>query len=318
MTTGAPDSASTLSEADRCLRLFLSVDISGSTEYKSKHSNFKEYANHWARFYESFFQDFPARLAGEVFKEFKVLRGSLQVWKCLGDEIIYEDVVISSGDCHKLVTAFYNAIVGYDKVVRETAGKPGLRVKGTCWTAGFPIRNAKIKVPNKLSSYSTDYIGPDMDIGFRLSKVSRPERVVVSMDLADILTRQTFAEPLAFYQVGWEVLKGVFGDKPYPVIWVRKEEEIPYFLPWEDHLCPLNAIYRKKEKIDIQSLQSQIDSIRKELPQLELFKPYFDPHSMPLEHKDIWDKWEKDRMKNQEGHLDQGGELEHPSDTATV
>lgn len=290
------------------MRIFLSVDISGSTAYKSKHNNFKEYEKHWARFYESFFQDFPSCFAGKVFEQFKGVRDSLQVWKCLGDEIIYEDKIGSLDDSHKLVMAFYNAIITYDKTVREREGKPGLRVKGTCWTAGFPIRNAKLKVPIKKSEYGSDYIGPDMDIGFRLSKASRPERVVVSMDLADILTRQTSPDPLAFYQVGWEVLKGVFGDKPYPIIWVRKESEAPYFLPWEDHLCPLNKQYRKNDKTDIQDMQSQIESIRKELPELELFPPYFDPASMPQPHQDIWDKWLRDRRKNEEVYLEQGEE----------
>lgn len=53
-----------------------------------------------------------------------------------------------------------------------------------------------------------DYIGPGMDIGFLLVKESSPRRLMLSVELAYILTLPDFADPQI--RVGHSVdLKGV-------------------------------------------------------------------------------------------------------------
>ena len=167
-------------------------------------------------------------------------------------------------------------------------------------------------VPGRNGDVELDYIGPDLDIGFRLSKASRPGRVVLSMDLADVLTRDnTFPNPLELHHVGWEILKGVFGDKPYPIIWAKKNGEEPHILPWEDHLCPLTESFLKEEnKKDVRALRVLITSVRTELPQLELFPPYFTSEEMPQSHQEYWKGWKDSfvRDRNQDA-MNQGEDL---------
>ena len=285
----------------QCLRLFLSVDVSGSTDYKNKNSNFEDYERHWPRFYESFFENFPNLFAKKVASQFPTTPGRCPgVWKCLGDEIIFEDKVTGPDDCHKLVAAFCLAISEYDKDLRTDQDKfknSGLRVKGTCWSAGFPVRNSQLNLHLHTSGDGStcDYVGPEMDTGFRVSKTTRPGRVAISMDLADILTRHnTFVPTLCFHHVGWEVLKGVFGDKPYPVIWVREESDHPHLLPWEGHICSFTEQFRRTQSsTDASNLQSLIHKIRLELPQLKLIKPYFTRSEMPETHKKFWEEYRR-------------------------
>lgn len=303
-----------LAEEERCLRMFLSVDVSGSTEYKNKHSKFNDYTKHWARFYKSFFEDFPSVFTAEYYGQFKKSRRIPSVWKCLGDEIIYQDKIIDSGESNKLVSAFCEAIAAYDDELRNGKFRDsGLRVKGTCWSAGFPIRNSVLLVPTSEDKQIQDYVGPDMDIGFRLSKASRPGRVVVSMDVADILTQTNQVDPFVFHHVGWEVFKGVFGDKPYPIFWITKETQLPHLLPWEGYLCPLTLRFLQAGKTDIQELRKLITDVRKELPQMELFSPYFNLEAMPSTHQEIWEKWNSQRIKNDQINLDQGEGASAPS-----
>lgn len=104
--------------------------------------------------------------------------------------------------------------------------KHGLQIKGTGFTAGFPIENKELVLPDS----AIDFIGPDIDIGFRIAKASRPGRMAVSMDLSDILAQSEDLEPFAFHWVGWDVFKGVFSDRPYPIIWITTTQE-PHIYP---------------------------------------------------------------------------------------
>lgn len=95
-----------------------------------------------------------------------------------------------------------------------------LDVKGTAWLAGFPVNNVEI-ISNDDSQNSVDYIGPSIDIGFRLTKFSNPGKFVVSIELAYLLTKCQSITELQFSYSGKEVLKGVLENKPYPVIWLK-------------------------------------------------------------------------------------------------
>ncbi len=234
------------------------------------------------------------------------------MWKCLGDEIIYEDKVESDSECHRLITAFYEAIIDYDLELRTDAKykDTGLRVKGTCWTAGFPVRNTKLLVPGTGNNSVADYIGPRFRHWLSVGKGHSSWPVVISMDLADILTqRNTHTPSLAFYHVGWKVLEGVFGDKPYPIVWIVSQNRMPHILPWEDHLCEFTKSFNENNGgISSGELQAKIVSIRNSLPQLRLITPYFKSSEMPEEHRKFWENWEKqfERDCNQDVNMTEG------------
>lgn len=70
-------------------------------------------------------------------------------------------------------------------------------------------------------SAAYDYLGPEVDTGFRIGKCTRPGMLVVSVELAELLAEiPTQLRSMVGKIVGWEQLKGVWEERHYPVIWV--------------------------------------------------------------------------------------------------
>jgi len=291
-----------LNESDRKLRVFFSVDVVGSTAYKTKHSKIAD-DKYWARFFESFFAEFPSNLDARIQeakdqneRQLDIPLEPLDFWKMTGDEILYTAVVRNSAHVYILTKAFYRAVYSYDKDIFD---KWGLRVKGTGWTAGFPLRNSEIKIHEGSEDEATDFIGPDIDIGFRISKASRSGRMVASMDLADLLAQHSDIDNFLFFHVGFEDLQGVFDNNPYPIFWIKEKDDNPRLLPWETFKCPLTKVYSiSNNGENPANLRRSIQEIREALPQLELFPPYFEERDMPAIHRRIWQELKESDQKD--------------------
>lgn len=289
------------------LHLFLSVDISGSTRYKNSRPDSDAFPPYWKALFELFYTSIEARFRNHI--KTKDKRDELfqrpGVWKLLGDEIIFECLIYSETEALRLVSAFLKAVRDLDAEIR---GLYPVRLKGTAWTAGTPIRNAPFETPSTGAKGQADYIGPDMDIGFRICKLSQPGRMAISMDLADILSREDVPGNLRFYHVGWQVLEGVFDNKPYPVIWLNDSD--PQFIPpWEEEGDERTKCFMSKEKVkDKDALQKLVASVRASLPHLRLFPPYFSEDDMPPYHKAIVEKQRQIMHRDPLDAYEEGGE----------
>lgn len=51
---------------EQSLKAFFSIDIVGSTEYKSKRVHINKYEEHWLRFFEGFFVEFPVKFQKKI------------------------------------------------------------------------------------------------------------------------------------------------------------------------------------------------------------------------------------------------------------
>ncbi|GAV19678.1 hypothetical protein MMIC_P0629 [Mariprofundus micogutta] len=82
-----------------------------------------------------------------------------------------------------------------------------------------------------------DFIGPSIDIGFRVASLSTPRKMMVSVDLALLVAKVRGATSpednppmLDLRYDGKKILKGVLDNKPYPMFWIDtmpdSEEEI--------------------------------------------------------------------------------------------
>ncbi len=224
------------------------------------------------------------------------------VWKFLGDEMIYAidlcDIKADQDIVHKLVVEFTKALREIDKagVAAESESVPpkALRMKGTAWTAGFPIRNRQITVPGKKEE--SDFLGPDMDIGFRLREYSYPGILCMSLDLAYILAHVDTAHTAMCGSIlDWERLKGVWNNIPYPIIWCttpdRDRQENPYqeLRPWASGDTPRVEKWRKiiqHSKNDEASatladakIRAELDNVYKSLPDSLFVEPPYIPAS---------------------------------------
>jgi hypothetical protein len=158
-------------ELSFCYRIFFSVDLIGSTEKKFKQLDNLD--SSWITELSEFIDDFPSTLDESFIR-----------WKTLGDEILFYKEVHSSTD---ILLAANKATYAINKFNRERADEK-MKCKGTIWGAGFPVTNRAIyekldKEPPHCPP-KIDFVGPSIDLGFRLSKFSTQMKMVVSFRLA--------------------------------------------------------------------------------------------------------------------------------------
>lgn len=229
------------------LRLFLSVDLVGSTAFKSKED---ETNLVWIKAFQKFYEQFP-KLFAKKYREFcdnapeihNNEKSSLpRVWKTIGDEIIFVNRIYSVAHLAAYVTSFREALIAFGEEV-SLAHK--LNTKGNAWIAAFPTPNRSIRLALDTIEASDrpsddiltesdeqavdeqpsrfDFLGKGIDGGFRISRNSAVDTMTLSPALAYLLCKArknvdttkfdcqfSFQEPQLF--------KGVMGGRKYPVI----------------------------------------------------------------------------------------------------
>lgn len=338
------------------IRLFLSVDISGSTDLKNnknymhllnRFNDLKKIHNRvkntlisscgdddddatadiiyeilenedldWLKTINDTFIDFHTMFIRELQQDSKDT--PVFPWKVLGDELIYSLYINNDEELHNNLLAFYKTLRRYDK---ELCKKNSIRLKGSAWIASFPIRNKIINIPSPLLYYKNnegneikypypkeDYLGPEMDIGFRIGKCVISGFIVISIELAYLLGSMNSNDQFRIVNVGWEQLKGVWGGRHYPIYWLelpssyQKDTEYFYdeiYYPWETatnkFLSKWDKQKQSNELLEAKQEQTKIKKIITKLPiKLGLSIPYFpeDPKK-PFYHDEILSLYQK-------------------------
>lgn len=159
-----------------------------------------------------------------------------------------------------------------------------------------------LKKLDKSKSLTEDYIGPEIDIGFIIGKYTFAGIIVVSLELAYILldaklTLQT-TERIRVIDTGWEVLKGVWEGKRYPIFWLDLPEqydtngkEINYtpYTQWDIEENKHVKNYAAAKENSKYERDSDLRSIIQSLPKsFDVNIPYFitDEDEFSPEHKE--------------------------------
>ncbi|MFN9728857.1 MAG: hypothetical protein ACK59M_00140 [Pseudomonadota bacterium] len=200
--------------------LFMSADVVGSTAYKTAAIDADGRAL-WLEAFDTLFRELPLIFIGQVaaagIDYDHVPRCG--VWKVLGDEIIFIGMPANRIEAELLSLAFIRTVAAYD---RRIAGRTPLRIRGACWAAELGDRNRIVEIPEMFGGSDgrayEDFLGPDVDIGFRLSPHSVPGRVIASPNLVESLAASGASSPLRFHLLGTRALKGVCGGHPFPLI----------------------------------------------------------------------------------------------------
>lgn len=201
------------------IRLFLSVDLVGSTAYKSKDGNtnlkwikafqkfYGEFPNLFAKNYKSICADTPEICSEES-------NNTPKVWKTIGDEILFVNRVNSITHLGAYVRAFSDTLIEFG---REVNSAFSLNTKGNGWIAAFPNPNRSIRLSvngsdpligeNEVlteefeaavdeipSNY--DFLGKGIDGGFRIARNSSIEALTISPALAYLLCKAKRSETL--------------------------------------------------------------------------------------------------------------------------
>lgn len=242
------------------LRLFMSVDLVGSTAYKAKfgHSDPKASPNPmWVDQIRHFYREFPEFLLRH-YERLVDLNGSDTargkcpvVWKTIGDEIVLCGRLVDVEHLAICIQAFLRALSSYGEYL-DGAGKH-LDVKGYAWVAAFPSPNVLVEVLSRraagemattsmselpdeavelradLNPNEFDFLGKEIDSGFRTGRFCTADSLVMSLELAYLVARAARDQVLTgirFSYTGRESLKGVLSDRPYPIVAIDAERSV--------------------------------------------------------------------------------------------
>jgi len=315
------------------VRLFFSIDLVGSTDLKNREDpilNDKKNFIKWPLIYQRFFSEvaesFMTKSRDLINNNCEDKSGcEVRIWKTNGDEILFYTSNIYPGEKASLLcNCFCDVIENYDK---EYYQQDGLGVKGTIWSAGFPIRNKQIIIDPQNQPYFrvfdlnsgnfsslmlgnsafTDFLGPEIDLGFRLAAKAVPRRVIISLDVAVIIAHSKLDENnrVRFFHVGWETLKGVYGNVPYPIILIDILEEKKLPNPRSTFEAANKDLYSKF--LNLAGLLSRKDIINlntmhyNDTKKYRLERPYLSPEEMQTQkHLKEWDDFVKNQMEGEQ------------------
>ena len=240
----------------------MSADIAGSAEFKQV-APITDARATWLSSFETFFREFPLVLMGQIALTFADVDSlpSIKIWKVIGDELVFRAPIATPDEALRLTEAFYRAVVKYDE---KFFSRWPLRIRGTCWACDLSSRNIEIEIPemdNDQGSY-TDYLGPDVDAGFRIAKKGENGNLVISMELAELLAKIEENRGLRFHYVGKTALKGVFAGQPYPLIFTSFEGVEPDLWRWDLEESEQLRSLRDDPPISPESLCELIEKIR--------------------------------------------------------
>lgn len=230
-------------------RLLCSLDIIGSTAFKAEPSNdpkaYPEKKQKIHDLYSNFYNQIILELRAELQKEKHYVEPN--IWKYVGDEILlYFDLNKFGKELPIIIEALKDVSNNFRSKVLKDYKK--LDLKMTLWTAGFPYLNDTVYL-SLGNQRVIDFIGPSIDIGFRLTKFSTAFRSPISVELAYLLAR---------YECGIEIyfetlvsLKGVLAGSDYPLFWIdftnTNEEKLADLIKLERDL--LSTKCKKNEDV---------------------------------------------------------------------
>lgn len=260
---------------DSSLFFFASWDLSNSSQYK-------QYTASWA---------------GDIFKILNTAVKNIEenyqldmrLWRVIGDEVVAYKVVTNYED----LSFYVDEIAKITKVLNDTVEQVlvyhnsdiSIAFKCTAWLANVAGKRTN-NADNSVCFYNiidlsperkiADFIGADIDAGFRLSKFGYKDVITISLELAFMLVNLGYNK---IWLSKFEVLKGIHSDKPYPVLSVLLNPEIENFysiIPYhykyrnfDTEYCFDNIGYRDKVEFGVKLSKTDIERICKDLGILE-------------------------------------------------
>ncbi len=220
-------------KCSRTVELFFSFDIVNSSLYKDIN-----YLG-WQCVLTELLSDIQKSVTKEI-------PGS-QLWRVLGDEIIFFVTIRNIDEVYIAIDSIYHCLVAINKSLKNETffekfkydneltrndiewmkNSNILAVQSAAWIAIILYGETKDFSPydNVFKIYNIndkqqiyEFLGQDIDIGFRIKKETQDRRLVVSIELAKILSDKT--EYLSRLRViTYKNLKGVWRNRLYPIIW---------------------------------------------------------------------------------------------------
>jgi len=275
------------------VQLFVSFDLTNSTEYKVKNPA------DWVIVFNNFYSSIDRKIKDE-----KYLSLDLQIWKFVGDEVL---LVKNVGNISEIWETPIKIFEMLNIMIKELeagvkAPKGTLSIKATLWMAkvtsiqsGSSISD--IKESGKRSThynirtglvqseydYSSDFLGEDIDLGFRIAKYSSRARLAISANIAFILLQNkekiektesefSYKPEKVLKIVSFKELRGVWGSRKYPVIWFDTAWDDPNMFLYDEEYT--SDIIKNIKNGFTQKDESKISYLYKVLEDLYLTEKY--------------------------------------------
>ncbi|MEJ9130679.1 NUDIX hydrolase [Bacillus thuringiensis] len=275
--------------------LFISFDLVNSTAFKTL------YPNNWPVIFHRFYE----LVENHVLKNFL----NSKVWRYAGDEILFYKQIKNPSELYdapqfalKIINLVNDAL---SKNYAETNNI--LYVKSTLWIAEATfVKSQDIESVFKVSQFpkstsgkenlnnrnnliinfeingkrNIDFLGSDIDLGFRIAKFAQRNKVVISAELAYILykEREAIEEMPNGYDVtnclrivSYEKLKGIWNNRHYPIVWFHDSwNEMDKMFLYDEHFNSeivnklINQPFSKNMKIKrLKKVFTEVDNIEK-------------------------------------------------------
>ena len=231
------------------LFLFMSWDLINSTGLKQTNSDWTE----------------------QIIKSLQIVVDCLQsnlnfspkIWRLIGDEIVAYQPVLDLQNLYTYVSYIKSITARANKKIANTVNID-LGFKCTLWISQVAMNWRKdssrqfISIANRIRVDTNreilDFVGIDIDTGFRLSKFSYKNVITVSPELAKLLLdNSTNDNDIVMWISRFEILKGLYNEKPYPIIWlpiynenINLSDTVPYYYQFKNPLTEYCFSYLKK------------------------------------------------------------------------
>jgi hypothetical protein len=256
--------------------LFFSFDLVDSTSFKVKPGK----AEIWPLVITHFYELIQSGLR-------KILK-KIIVWKYLGDEILLYLIIKNIDEIYESPCFTYQIQSDVMEILDKNFHiKSELDIKSTIWIAGITTTIPSIKVDDyknhvikndsifrniefSLSNENgdkQDFLGQDIDVGFRIAKYAHKNKVTISAGLAYLLNRMNKGNHQNIDKnikiVSFEYLKGIWNNRAYPIIWYYPNwKSIMTSFDYDEHKNNeiINSI-RRGECQDIDTLESILEQL---------------------------------------------------------
>ncbi len=234
------------------LYLFCSFDLVNSTAFKTL------FPTIWPTYINKFYELITKNINDETDK----FHSEFKIWKFVGDEVLLYCKIVYEEDVYrapvKVLALLRDCLISFDKMGKLPIDT--ISLKATLWIAysdsydlgkeGDEQSDAKrreINLITKLESNNSynliDFLGPDIDTGFRIASFAGRSKLVISADLAYLIflnriqvrKKNIYKPEKNLKIVSYQALKGVWNGRKYPIIWFDDT--------WDEH-----SMYRYDEE----------------------------------------------------------------------
>jgi len=335
---------------DQVIRLFFSLDLANATAFKYDHpptNAVLDDADAWPSIFLEFFERAKAKFMENIrqsWGSFSHEISHVNLWKTLGDEVLFYSEQTRLTQPYWQIRAFVQTVHELDESYQRQY-RHSLGVKGLVWSAGFPYRNKRYYLDdtttpsvyqgneleieqrtgmvtgiNPSHGAVSEFVGLEMDQGFRLGQFGFPGRVICSPDACYLASKafqyidadkgshlqrsSGYYGPVAdtpefrAHLVGWRRLKGVLKEKPVPLVWpefvrpdvdVQGKRYVRFLYDTED--SPLVYAYQNSEVLSCSEYVAFFERWNSDLVTagVDHIKPYiFADKTIDKSHQSAW------------------------------